>query len=105
MLIWSGHGWVGYLFMFAAFAVGHYAFGDKEMWRPLPSLLLILGSSIGCYLAGRWLNRGLPRKFLDRNDNGSSVGHTVGFIRLEYAGGFTLLVFAIFWLEHAGFFD
>lgn len=105
MLIWSGHGWLGALFMGLAFWLGHELFGDQEMWRPLPSLLLILGSTLACYGAGRLLNRSLPRKIVDRNADGTSVGHTLAFIRLEYAGALTLLVFAIFWLERAGFFD
>lgn len=105
MLIWSGHGWLGAAIMGLAFWIGHAVFGDEAMWRPLPSLLLISGSALACYGAGRVLNRGLPPKVFDRNDDGTSSGHTLAFIRLEYAGALTVFVFVLFWLDRAGFFD
>jgi hypothetical protein len=105
MFVWTGHGWLGLLFCGLACWAGHALFGKEGMWHPLPALAMIVASSLACYVAGRWLNRGLPHAFVDRNPDGSSKGHTLGFIRLEYAGLLTLLGLGLILLDRAGFFD
>jgi hypothetical protein len=64
---------------------------------------MVFGNSALCYGSGRFLNRGLRKRFFAYNRD--DVGHTLACVRLEYAGIFIAPVLALMWLDRAGVFD
>ena len=108
MVAWTGLGCLGFIFIFAAF-IGvyemygsYYTFGAKA-W-------VVILASVPCYLVGRLLNRNAPRKFLDlpwseidpqtkQPVHHHAAGHTLAFVRLEYAGVFAVVILVVMWLE------
>lgn len=109
MLAWTGQGWLGFLIVFGAIIGVESAFEGGRSHGYLPQVLTFLAAAVPCWLLGRLLNRDAPRKFFDLPHSeidpetkeprhyGSS-GHTLAFVRLEYAGLFVIVYYFAVWL-------
>ena len=117
MVIWTGRGWLGFLFIVGCLIGGDWltdgllgeGYFAGHVW---PKLAILAACSGLCWVTGRALNRGLPSKVFDIPGEGAgnvrdpfaSAGHTLAFVRLEYAGLIAALLYGFVALEHAGFF-
>ena len=119
-MVWTGHGWLG-AFVLAASIIApkevmEHRFGAGaflDSWTAQAACVAV--SVAGCWVIGRLLNRGLPTRVIDTPrtvlDPGSGApiyqpptGHTVAFLRVEYAGWLQVAVLLLMHLERAGFF-
>ncbi len=110
MVAWTGLGCLGFLFIFAAFIGVYEVFGSYYTLGAKAWVVVL--ASVPCYLVGRFLNRNAPRKFFDlpwseidpqtkKPIHHPTTGHTLAFIRLEYAGVLAVVVLLVMWLEKA----
>jgi hypothetical protein len=119
MVIWTGYGWIGFVFIVGSLIGGEQlidnALGDGyfegHLW---PKAAALIVCSALCWAVGRPLNRNLPKRIFDVprrvNDPATgtlqtvgATGHTLAFVRLEYAGLVAAPVYLFIALEHAGF--
>ena len=121
MIIWTRQGYLGFLLMMGAFFgvqgivdryLGPGAFA-AALW---PKLAVLALSVTSCWLVGRWLNRGLPRRVFElprtitdpitgQATRQGIQGHTLAWIRLEHAGWVMALVLALVVLKERGLLD
>jgi hypothetical protein len=108
MVAWTGLGFLGFIFIFAAFIGVHEMYGSYYLFSAKAWVVIL--ASVPCYVVGRLLNRDVPRKFLDfpRSEidpqtkqpiHHHATGHTLAFVRLEYAGVFAILILIVMRLE------
>jgi hypothetical protein len=119
MVIWTGHGWIGFVFITGCLIGGNqlidYFLGDTyfegHVW---PKFAALFVCALLCWLAGRPLNRNLPRQVFDLPrrvkdpktgipQTVGATGHTLAFVRLEYAGLVAAPPYLFIVLEQAGF--
>ena len=120
MVIWTRQGWIGFIFIVGCLLGGQWFFDwllgegtfEHHVW---PKLAVLTACSILCWTVGRMLNRDLPgRVFEVPARNGTPPGndplsrgirgHTLAFIRLEYAGIVAVPLYLFIALEDAGLF-
>lgn len=120
MVIWTRQGWIGFIFMVGCLLGGNQFFNwllgegsfERHLW---PKLASLIACSILCWTAGRWLNRDLPRRVFEvpaRKGTPPGAdplsfgtkGHTLAFVRLEYAGIVAAPLYLFIALKDAGLF-
>ena len=119
MVIWTGKGWIGFIVIVGCLLGGQQLFDwllgegsfERHLWPKLAALLVCL---ILCWTLGRWLNRDLPRRVFEgpaRNAPPGTdplshgvEGHTLAFVRLEYAGIVAAPLYLFIALEDASLF-
>lgn len=103
MIFWTGIGWAPLiLFLVTVFVPQglHKEFPFLSS-SPFWELSGITVNLLGCWFLGRNANAGLPRRIFDFGLNGP-VGHTCGFLRVEYCG-FVSAGFFVYSLIQRGF--
>ena len=119
MVIWTRQGWIGFVVIVGCLLGGGWFFDwllgegsfEGHLW---PKLAALIVCSMLCWTLGRWLNRDLPRRVFEapaRNaPRGTDPlshgveGHTLAFIRLEYAGMVAAPLYLFIALKDAGLF-
>ncbi len=112
MVVWTSRGWVGFLYILGCLIGGMFLTDsllgegtwESNVW---PKFAALLVCSALCWVTGRPLNRGLPPRVLAVPSKlGSwadpSLGHTLAFVRLEYAGLVALPLYLFIAIEEAG---
>ena len=98
MLIYTGAGWSVLVLFFVTMIAGLVFFKDfrqdSPVYRtPWPEVIVMSVNVVGCWLLGRWLNRGRPRKIFEFNLH--KAGHTFCFVRVEFCGVFSILLYGL----------
>ena len=118
MVIYTGRGWVGFLFVVGCLIGGNEladrllgeGYFEAHIW---PKLAALLTCSILCWIAGRRWNRDLPRRVFELPRRGTNPvtgafrpkgtrSHTLAFVRLEYARLVAFPLYLFVALEEAG---
>jgi hypothetical protein len=119
MVVWTGRGWIGFVFIVGCLIGGNqlidYVLGDRyfedHIWPKLAALLVCF---VLCWIVGRPLNRNLPARIFDvprrvkdpvtaTPQIEGATSHTLAFVRLEYAGLVAVPLYLFIALEQAGF--
>jgi hypothetical protein len=120
VIVWTGYGWIGVAIIAVSmvatpFALDH-RIGDAPFRGPFADMVISSAiAAVGCWIAGRILNRGLELRFWDPPQQvydadgaplvqdlygirtvpfKASLGHTICFVRVEFVGILVGLLFS-----------
>lgn len=118
MVIWTGHGWIGFVFIVGSLIAGNEltdsllgnGYFETHLW---PVFVALLVCSTLCWLVGRPMNKNLPRRIFDpprrvkdpttgKSQTVGATGHTLAFVRLEYAGLIAVPLYLFIALQQSG---
>jgi hypothetical protein len=118
VVVWTGRGWIGFIFIVGCLIGGGLlvdsVYGDgyfeTYLWPKMAALFVCFAL---CWIVGRPLNRNLPTRIFDpprrvtdpvtgTTQTVGANGHTLAFVRLEYAGLIAVPLYLFIALEEAG---